>query len=121
MGTDPFFAYGVADSLFKLGADLESLFILVHTLGGGADPGVPQVYVKGVGKTRISKNVVFYSVILGKAGVYHLGVPQVYLKGVGETRISRNVVFYIVFWARLGCNDRYRNHVLYWIHDRGIM
>ena len=42
----------------------------------------------------------FYSVILGKAGVYHLGVPQVYLKGVGETRISRNVVFYILFFGQ---------------------
>ena len=66
------------------------------------DLGVTRVYVKGLRKTRISKNVVFYAV-LAKAGVHHLGVPRVYLKGVGKTRISRNVAFYIVFWARLGC------------------
>ena len=62
LGADFFFDFGGADSFFKLGADLESLFILVPTLRRGLDLGVPRVYVKGVGKTRISKNVVFYSV-----------------------------------------------------------
>ena len=62
LGADFFFVFGDAGSLFKLGADLESLFILVPTPGGGLTLGVVRVYSKGLGKVRNSRNVVFYSV-----------------------------------------------------------
>ena len=87
MGADSFFAFWDADSLFKLGADLESLFILVPTLGNVADPGVPRVYVKGVGKTRISKNAVFYSVFWARLRCTTWACPGFTLEGVGKIKI----------------------------------